>query len=67
MRLALTSHGDLVLPDRLRLRRHEVADLCRHVAWADGVGAGETDPLDGEGLACGGVSNLISSQNYPPG
>lgn len=60
MRLALTTHWDLVLPDRLRLRRHEVADLCRHVARADRVGASEAYPLNSEGLACVCVSNLIS-------
>lgn len=62
VRLALTTHRDLVLPDRLRLRWHEVANLCRHVARADRVGAREAYPLDGEGLACVCVSNLISSQ-----
>lgn len=60
MRLTLTSHWDLVLPDRLRLRWHEVTDLSRHVTRADRVGASEAYPLDGEGFACGVL--VISSQ-----
>lgn len=60
--LTLTSHWDLVLPDRLSLGWHEVADLSGHVARADRVGTSETNPLDGEGLACRCVSDPVSNQ-----
>ena len=49
--LTLTAHGDLALPDVLGLLGDEVGDLGGHVAGRDGVGAGELDPLNGEGAA----------------
>lgn len=49
--LALTTHGDLALPDVLGLLGNEVGDLGGHVTRRDGVGTGEGNPLDGEGAA----------------
>jgi hypothetical protein len=50
--LALAAHGDLVTPNILSFLRNEVGDLGVDVARGDGVGTGEADPLNGEGLAC---------------
>lgn len=51
MGLALTTHGDLVLPDVLGLLGHKVGDLGGHVARRDGVGTGKPHPLNGQRLA----------------
>lgn len=49
--LTLPTHWDLRPPDGFGLRRHEVGNLCGHVARRDCVDASEPDPFHGERLA----------------
>ena len=44
-------HRNLAFPDILRLLWHKAANIGVDVAWRDGVGAGELDPLDGQRAA----------------
>lgn len=44
-------HRYLVSPSALGRSRDEVGNLGVDVAWRDGIGPGEANPLDGEGFA----------------
>lgn len=62
--LTLATHGDLVPPDVLGLLWHKVGNFRSNVTGGDCVGAGESDPFNGERLACIIVSGEVSEVSF---